>query len=184
MGSPTLVLGFPRPQRFWSRFRTILTSNESIESLVYIGLMPSLIKSLTLELRRDVVNFQEREHFLALNDDHTLLVSVIERGHNYAVIVVRGGEISNQTSCHSSELTSLRDPDSVCQQVKNVICTSFPLRLVKQLKGLYIDSFSFIDRQIFSREFERRVLRSFSLLLIENIERLVSEYKHFAEWKF
>lgn len=68
-----------------------------------------MMRTLEKEIPRDIKNFQDQSFYLLLNESIGILLSVIERGRNYAIIVARGAEIKSATLCHRDERSRISE---------------------------------------------------------------------------
>lgn len=71
--------------------------------MIYESVVGSLMKTMERQMAGDLTHFADLQDFLLLNDSIALLLSVLERGRNYAVVVARGAEIKSATLCHRDE---------------------------------------------------------------------------------
>nr|XP_027200557.1 pecanex-like protein 4 [Dermatophagoides pteronyssinus] len=105
---PIFLPSFPRPMKFWSTTPMMLpmTIDDTINDAAYYRqLMPRLIDSLH---RKSLFwDFRHAgEIMLARFDDRLMWFQVLESGHNYCQIQMKGLELQ-ETSCHTLEASTI-----------------------------------------------------------------------------
>lgn len=113
-----------------------------------------------------------------MNESTGLLLSIVERGRNYAVVVARGAEIKSATLCHRDERSRIAETleDVIALQRKCLFQTKgaslSPIRHLNRIKGLITDTFNLSSRCVFDLDFNRNLIKIFLYLLIEAYEEL------------
>ncbi|OTF72711.1 hypothetical protein BLA29_007601, partial [Euroglyphus maynei] len=120
---PIFLPSFPRPIKFWSTtpIRLPQTMNDTIiiDSIYYQQLMPRLIESLHRKsLFWDFC--YSGEIYIGRFDDRLMWFQVLESGHNYCQIQMKGLELQ-ETSCHTLEASTI---DQINEYSFNNNCNS------------------------------------------------------------
>lgn len=107
LGLPIFWFGFPRPRR--QHLHSGIGGTNAPEGTLYKQLLPHLMSSLHNFFRSGVVGEpQLPAYFLLRMESRIVWVELIERGLNYAVVVIKGLELQ-ETSCHHLEAGRIDD---------------------------------------------------------------------------
>ena len=138
---PIFLLSYPRPQKFWpttvsldqlfkcqvenlikSNWQPISIDHHSNDAIYYQQLFPRLIESLhRQQLFWDFC--YGGQFLLARFDDRLMWLQVLECGHNYAQVQMKGLELQ-ETSCHTIEANSIDHLIEMANSANN-ICDRF-----------------------------------------------------------
>lgn len=106
---PLFLVSFPRPLRFWPSLTNYGSSyTSSRDSVYYQHDIPNLSQALLNAFSSGSLSGQPGDFYLLRHQDRTLIVSVLECGHRFLTINIRGLEIE-ETSCHTVEAAKIDD---------------------------------------------------------------------------
>jgi hypothetical protein len=106
---PVFLVSFPRTQRFWPSLTNYSSSyTSSRDSVYYQHDVSRLSRTLLNVLSTGSVRGQPGDFYLLRCQDRTIIASVLECGHRYFTINLRGLEIE-ETSCHTVEASKIDD---------------------------------------------------------------------------
>lgn len=105
---PIFFVAFPRPQRFWPE-PVGASANACPDTVYYRQLAPMLSRSLRTGFATGSLGEPHPgNHYLARFQDRLVWVMVLERGHAFCTLSVKGLELQ-ETSCHTAEAARLDD---------------------------------------------------------------------------
>lgn len=125
LGSPILILGYPRPQRIWASFGGKYGMNESSgaaanggpDTVFYKQMLPSIYSALDRGLRNGQLthlsSLEAGGFFLLRLEPYLLWGAVLERGLGYVIVQLKGLELQS-TSCHTVEALRI---DENCERI-------------------------------------------------------------------
>ena len=106
---PVFLVSFPRTQRFWPSLTNYSSSyTSSRDSVYYQHDVPLLSRTLLNVFSTGSVRGQPGDFYLLRCQDRTIIASILECGHRYFIINLRGLEIE-ETSCHTVEALKIDD---------------------------------------------------------------------------
>ncbi|XP_031134708.1 pecanex-like protein 4 [Sander lucioperca] len=98
---PIFLVGFPRPQRSWPG--PVGTACPCPDSIFYQQMSGSLASALrTAFARGSLGSLAPGSHFLGRFQDRMVWIMILERGHGYCTVNIKGLELQ-ETSCHTVE---------------------------------------------------------------------------------
>ena len=106
---PILAISFPRTRRFWpSLFDYGSSYNRCRDSVYYQQDAPVLSRALREIILTGSTSAEPGDYFLLRYQDRIVIAAVLERGHGYLTLNLRGLEMQ-ETSCHTIEAARIDD---------------------------------------------------------------------------
>ena len=104
---PVYLLSFPRTQRFWPSLVNYGTSyTKCKDSMYYQQVVPKIVQAIARACATGSIFTQPGDYYLFRYQDRILIALVLEVGHNYFCLNVKGLELQ-ETSCHTTEATEI-----------------------------------------------------------------------------
>lgn len=121
-GLPLFIVAFPRPRRFWPSPGS--SSSPKPESIYYDQAMPALEANFAkLAAAGSLGAVTAGSQYLVKFEDRTVHIQVLEVGYDYILVVAKGLELRETTSCHDLESTRVGDMfDAAFEADKLGIC--------------------------------------------------------------
>ena len=144
---PVFLVSFPRTQRFWPSLTNYGSSYCSCsDSAYYEHDTQHLTKSLIEALSTGSICGKPGDFFLLRFEDRTVFATILERGHRYFVLNIRGLEIQ-ETSCHTIEAARIDHIFSDAYNPKSLKSSSFwlnchPLNTMQPVDSAVVSTYS------------------------------------------
>ena len=104
---PVYLLSFPRTQRFWPSLANYGSSYiKCKDSVYYQQVVPKIEQAIARTCVTGSVFIQPGDYYLFRYQDRILIALVLEVGHSYFCLNVKGLELQ-ETSCHTIEATEI-----------------------------------------------------------------------------
>jgi hypothetical protein len=135
LGTPLLIISFPRPVRFWESRVSEYKSGK--DTALYSSMAPSLLKALSKSIKSGILpQLNVNDCWLCRFEARILLIRIIESWNDGIIVEVAATELE-PTSCHALEGVALDDilndilsPKESMFVNKNVMNTLKPLGTV------------------------------------------------------
>ena len=122
---PVFLVSYPRTLRFWpSLFNYGSSYNSCRDSVYYEHDTPGLSRALLEVFSNGSVHAEPGDYFLLRYQDRILIAAILERGHRFLTLNIRGLEMQ-ETSCHTIEATRIDDIFSSAYNPKSPKSPSF-----------------------------------------------------------
>lgn len=122
----------------------------------------------------DPFNFGIGEFYLLKNEKMIILLQILERGQNYVVFTIKGGELQETTVCHAEENERIIETTEIMFEKKER-----PLNYLFSLSGLSQINFDVYDDQksnmtglIDNRDFAEMVKRAYMRAVFQKLRDL------------
>lgn len=176
LGFAFFIIGFPRPLRGWSEVNPVSASpNDSrSDGHLYQAMLHQLNQEIQQIICSDPFHFESQSYYFMKNEKMIVLIHVLERGNNYALLTVKGTELQETTVCHAEENDRINNTTEQWFENKEISPQfAFSLTPIKQINfAVYDDQKISMSGIIENPEFENLVKGAFSRILFLKLKHL------------
>ena len=185
---PVFLISFPRTLRFWPSLTDYGSSyNKCKDSTYYQHDVPLVNKAMDQVILNGSVSGCAGDFYLLRCQDHIFIATVLEQGHGYFTLNIRGLEVQ-ETSCHTVEASRIDDIFSSAYNPSSPTSLSFwlnchPLNTLQPVDSAVVCTYSDARSVLTGIIDQPSVLRRFSTNLLKCIVWVLYHHTVSTQWK-